>query len=440
MLRPDTRPELALAHGVVPTSSSAKAALPVKRAGSPGRLNSRSTTKKQRSTSPPTEVAATRAFTRRVATAPGADPPLAVETRASRAARPPGPARAPGIPAAASTAGTSPPDSPAPRRGSSAQQPMLSAAGRSPTSDPAVTPALGGHPSAAEYITNADFSRLLALLRRAYGGASGSIPLAAFPVFFGETADITEPPLAPHAFPGSADWEATGPEIAAVLHAHTGEPRTHAIADVRAAFTAAFPTASAADLPPRPDALRAILAHPSSSVLERDINVGYLRKLPAHHLLLPNRDGATEILTLAARLLDAILIHPERLAREVLDMERDAAAFHALTLRRGLQLTLCPARRFARGTSTQLASDLTCYSTPVGPASSTPAPTTDANYARSRSLDAVESCLRWLWRALSYPPDPWIPLPRSLEGRRPLLRDWDTRWAAVRDLVNRHFP
>jgi hypothetical protein len=41
-----------------------------------------------------------------------------------------------------------------------------------------------------------------------------------------------------------------------------------------------------------------------------------------------------------------------------------------------------------------LASVLPCYSTPVGPASSAPAPSADVDYARSRSLMGVGEMTR----------------------------------------------
>jgi hypothetical protein len=320
--------------------------------------------------------------------------------------------------------------------------PALVAGGRSSSEESDLDDAPEAPPAPAEYITNADFVRLLSLLRIAFSRANGSIPAAARVVFFSDTADVVEPPLAAHAFPGPGAMDLLGPACEAAFATSTERPRSSAHAQIRAAFVAAFPTGTASDLPPRPDLLLDILRHPCARVLERDRTALEGRLRPPRRDILPCAEGVAALLTFAAKLLALLRTEPVNLAREVLGLERQALDLEDTARRLGLRFSTCSARRFMRGATAQLASNVTCLR-PADLAGRDPTlahPSPDVDLARTMTLAAVEDCLHWTWRALSDPPSPWPPLPRVNAARHPSLREWEIRWAAVRDLATRFFP
>ena len=329
-----------------------------------------------------------------------------------------------------------------PGRTRSSSPPALVAGGLSSSeeSEPDILPA--APPAVAEYISNAEFVRLLNLLRIAFDQASGLIPASARVAFFSDSADVVEPPLAPHAFPTASMMDPLGPACSAVFATATAAPRTGAHASVRAGFRAAFPTGTAADLPPDPRRLRDILENRLTAIVEYDPVATSGRLRAPRRNLLPSAEGVAALMTFSANLLAFLRTEPDALAREILRLERAASDLDDGARRLGLRFTPCAARRFARGATAQLASNVTCLRPDAGdPRDPTLAqPTLDVALARNLALATVEDCLHWTWRALSVPPAPWQPLPRVHAARHPSLREWEFRWAAVRDLAARSFP
>jgi hypothetical protein len=288
-------------------------------------------------------------------------------------------------------------------------------------------------------VTNTDALLIKRILLTAFRGALHQMPWTARLAILGPAASITHPPGAEHFYPGPEAWTPVSKGWSSVAIKSNSPPATMDIALFRHLFHQTFRTGGPSDMPPSPKKLREILDHPAARDVLAISDANDRLALAAREATIHSPAGLMDILRISAILLDRLQTDPHLITQHVQKLAREADQSVALNVRLGLDLPQCPASRHARHALALLASDLSGPPPNTEPGSQLPRlPTAEALFARQRTMDAVESCLRWVWRAVGTTSAPFIPPSRGDLSRNPQLADWDQCWAALRHLARNH--